>query len=244
MGCVYLITSPSGKQYVGMTARSFNERWKQHCWAARDGSRLHLHRAIRKHGAESFETTILAESDSDEELKSLEIAKIKELGTLSPKGYNLTKGGDGVRACEELNVRNSVTKKAQRADPSSAYNRPQWRELMSRASRANWDDPNSVVNSKEYREKSRRSKQRRFPNLFCEGAIFRSMREAGRNLAMDYVRIHALVHSDDPRWRWWHTIPNHNDPECDAVEECWAIMQWAEANPDHENVPAWVRRRA
>lgn len=79
------------------------------------------------------------------------------------------------------------------------------------------------------------------PNVFCDGAVFVSMIEAERQLGLGNCTVFTRCTNPKPRFKWWHTIPNHNDPDCDAVEECWALMQWAAANPVHANVPAWLR---
>jgi hypothetical protein len=43
-----------GSMYVGQTIRLVEKRWKQHLYQARKGVETHLHRAIRKYGAENF----------------------------------------------------------------------------------------------------------------------------------------------------------------------------------------------
>lgn len=49
MALVYIVTSPSGKQYVGKTVGSLNKRKKCHQWYAENGSSFPLHKAIRKY---------------------------------------------------------------------------------------------------------------------------------------------------------------------------------------------------
>ena len=89
---VYLITNKvNGKQYVGQTIRSLEERWKDHC-RVRDEN--YFHRAIRKYGPENFSLEIIDTAETDEELDEKEIFWIKELNTLFPNGYNLKEGGD------------------------------------------------------------------------------------------------------------------------------------------------------
>lgn len=386
MGCVYLITSPSGKQYVGKTVAAFETRWEQHCRDARNGSRFAIHCAIRKYGRNSFKHKILHVGvDDPEQLSSLEIAEIANHGTLAPKGYNMTEGGEGFQLCPEVERKRAAGIKASwerveirekrilgqkeaNARPAvmarrseiarevsarpevrekrskgikAAYDRPGARERRSEtakevmqrpdvkeklliklaeynlrpevrerrsiiakeinsrpevkarksasmketlaapgvrermserakvamarpevrarksaSTKANWADPDyrqkvSLGLRRSYdqagandlrRASIKRSKCAKTPNYFCDGVVFSSMPDAAT--ALGTSSIDHRVKSQAARWRWWHTIPNHNDPECDAVEECWAIMQWAEANPDHENVPAWVRRRA
>ena len=92
---LYLITSPTGKQYVGITTLPVNRRMTGHKTAARQGSPYPLHAAIRKYGFDKMVVEILHPSRDIEELHALEIAAIAERNTVAPAGYNLTDGGEG-----------------------------------------------------------------------------------------------------------------------------------------------------
>lgn len=92
---LYLITSPVGKQYVGITTLTVNRRMTGHRTAARQGSPYPLHAAIRKYGFDAMQIETLADTCDLEELHRLEVAKIAELNTVAPRGYNLTAGGEG-----------------------------------------------------------------------------------------------------------------------------------------------------
>lgn len=97
MGCVYLARCKvNGKGYVGKTTYSLSFRKTCHKNDAEDGSLLLFHRAIRKHGWDAFEWTVLTEDDDDEFLCFMERKWIKRLGTKTPNGYNMTDGGDGI----------------------------------------------------------------------------------------------------------------------------------------------------
>lgn len=81
----------SQKGYVGQTTVGERIRW-------RDGKYDEcpaLNNAIKKYGKDSFETFIIAEASSQEELNKLEAHYIQHLNTLVPNGYNLLSGGDG-----------------------------------------------------------------------------------------------------------------------------------------------------
>lgn len=92
---LYVITSPNGKQYVGVTTQSLARRMSGHRTAARKGSSNPLHCAIRKHGWESMVVEMLDPSVDLEHLHMEERRLIAELNTMSPHGYNLTAGGEG-----------------------------------------------------------------------------------------------------------------------------------------------------
>lgn len=96
MGCLYKLTSPSGKSYIGVSRYGLESRWTKHVRNAvsrRDPSALCD--ALRRYGADAFERTILDECDDWNTLLSLEVEAIARFGTIAPNGYNLTAGGEG-----------------------------------------------------------------------------------------------------------------------------------------------------
>lgn len=232
MGCVYLITSPSGKQYVGQTVSSLAERWRFHVWDAtkRAGECRALAHAIRKYGPDAMSIEVLHETDDLNELNRLEAREIEARTTLRPRGYNLRTGGANSIHCAETRALLAKTTKAAFADPAL-------RQRMSETNKATWSDP---VKRKRQSERLSTIHRARHPNIFGEGSVYLSLGEAA--LALGVLR--QSIEYRLARWRWWHRIPNHNDPASDAVEECWAQMQFAEACPDHENVPDWAKTDA
>lgn len=93
---VYLVTFPNGKQYVGITTATMEVRKSEHKSRARHGRSFAIHAALNKYvNQEIWE--VLKICDSYEEAKELEKKYIKDLKTMSPNGYNLTQGGDGIK---------------------------------------------------------------------------------------------------------------------------------------------------
>src|SRR5882672_9026408 len=96
MGCLYKLQSPSGKCYIGITAKTLDKRWAKHVEHAlgkRDSGALYA--ALRKYGPDSFFRGVLVESDDWEKLCQLEKDAILIHESFSPGGYNLTTGGEG-----------------------------------------------------------------------------------------------------------------------------------------------------
>lgn len=93
----YLITNTiNGKQYVGVTLKTLEKRWAAHVRASRrENATIYLHRAIRKYGVENFCYRLIATASNKKSLLRLETALIEKYNTLTPNGYNLTKGGRG-----------------------------------------------------------------------------------------------------------------------------------------------------
>lgn len=80
----------SARAYIGLT-KNFAAR------VSRYKSNPHglVGRAIRKHGFEKFEFTVIASAYSKEDAIATEILLIAEHNTKYPNGYNLTDGGEG-----------------------------------------------------------------------------------------------------------------------------------------------------
>lgn len=88
MGYIYMITSPSGKKYIGQTIRSIKERLDEH---PRKKDCIAIHNAIQKYGWENMKKEWYRVPDED--LNFYEEMMVTLLGTLSPDGYNLKEGG-------------------------------------------------------------------------------------------------------------------------------------------------------
>jgi group I intron endonuclease len=99
MGCIYrIINKIDGKSYVGQYCKDNpRQRFTNHKSRARnEASTEYIYRAIRKHGVENFDFTLVCVC-KNEELNDLEVKYIKEFDTFGENGYNMTSGGQGVR---------------------------------------------------------------------------------------------------------------------------------------------------
>ncbi len=157
VGYVYLITNTvNGKQYVGQTTLPISRRWVQHRSSAKKGSGFALHAAIRKYGEAAFTLEVLEVLHTSEDLRASERRHIVDRESTSPKGYNLTLGGEGVDYAVP-GVREKH-KAAMRALPRSYA----WREALKQGIQKRQADP-------EYRERQvegcrTSGLQRRSPN--------------------------------------------------------------------------------
>lgn len=115
MGCLYRITSPSGKSYIGISLKTAEERFLSHksaCIGGRSSGALYA--AFRKYGVESFSIKTLVVASDWEYLCMLEISAITAFGTKAPHGYNVTSGGEGVVGYERSDVDRTKISKAQK----------------------------------------------------------------------------------------------------------------------------------
>lgn len=99
MGCIYKITNKTnGKSYIGQTVYdSPQRRWNVHKNIFKqEKHQEYLYRAMRKHGFENFEFSIIC-TCKKEELSELECKYIKHYNTFGTEGYNMTSGGEGRR---------------------------------------------------------------------------------------------------------------------------------------------------
>jgi group I intron endonuclease len=100
-GLIYQISNTiNSKIYIGQTKASVEDRWRWHLEHAKrrethpDG----LHRAINQYGENCFSITILERCSDLRQLAEVEKRYISELNSIAPNGYNIGKGGEGLRS--------------------------------------------------------------------------------------------------------------------------------------------------
>ena len=100
MGYIYKIENLlNHKIYIGQTTKErATDRFSQHRYLARhpeqETSISYLHRAMSKYGVDNFSFEVIEEVE-DSLLNEREQYWIKEKNSLTPNGYNMTKGGEG-----------------------------------------------------------------------------------------------------------------------------------------------------
>lgn len=92
---VYMLTSPSGKKYVGYTSTSMESRLRAHVRDASEGQKRPICSALRKYGLESFKVRVLRKFATKPEALDYEILSIKRhKSNVKGYGYNATAGGE------------------------------------------------------------------------------------------------------------------------------------------------------
>lgn len=102
---IYKFTNTANnKVYIGRTKQRFKARKWSHLKAAKVGSDFYLHRAIRKHGADVFSCEVIFNTFAETDLAEFEQHFIREYDCCvldgKEKGYNMTRGGEGVHDSE------------------------------------------------------------------------------------------------------------------------------------------------
>lgn len=116
MGFIYMLTSPNRKAYIGQTTEKVLEnRLKKHRLLISNCSALV--NAVKKHSWEKFQ--IDSYECPDDELDKHEEMLIETLGTLSPGGYNLKKGGANNSPSEETRSKISAKLKGRIIPPET-----------------------------------------------------------------------------------------------------------------------------
>ena len=91
---IYMIACKiTGKSYIGKTIGKIRQRVMYHLNGNTPGC-VALHSAIKKYGKENFTWEVLHENVIPELLSAFEMEAIQIYNTLSPAGYNLTRGGE------------------------------------------------------------------------------------------------------------------------------------------------------
>ena len=130
-GIIYMaVNTVNGKAYVGQTRTSLERRKAQHLSNVRCLCDTHFHRALRKHGEDTFTWCVLEDGIPEAKLSEREQHWIANTDAFH-YGYNSTTGGEGGRRSPELKAKVSATlrEKAHRGEHSSQ--RPEVRERIS-----------------------------------------------------------------------------------------------------------------
>lgn len=109
MGCLYAITAPNGKKYIGISVKTAASRWAKHCEHAAGKRPGALYAAIRKYGAESFVVAMMLVADDWDYLCDMERRAIAAFGTFAPGGYNMTYGGEGTVGPRDEETRRRIS---------------------------------------------------------------------------------------------------------------------------------------
>jgi len=94
-GVIYVVTNlVNGKQYVGLTTTSLEQRWERHLEQVFRKEASLIHKAIAEFKEENFTIEVVAHASNIEELRFNERKWIQKLNTIAPNGYNVTLGGE------------------------------------------------------------------------------------------------------------------------------------------------------
>jgi len=202
MGCVYCITNLiNGKRYVGITTRSLNQRWKEHCSKTTRGP---LKQEITKCGKEFFIIEELEKIDCIQTLYEHEKFWIRVFKTFQGHGYNLTRGGEG-------NIGYTHSDKIKQHFSQQRRGRKltqKWKDAISRGQ-------SGKINSDETKEKMSKSKSHlKKPVIMTDvdgrSQTFDSIKDAERWLRLNgypsaskqYIRKAARTNSNSYERNW------------------------------------------
>jgi group I intron endonuclease len=156
--------------YIGFTSKTIMERWKKHLYDCR-GRRYHLHHAILTYGAENFKIELIEQhKDLEYTLKTLEPKYISEHNTLTPFGYNMTPGGEGVIG-HIWTEQERINKSKQQKEICQMIG---WRKNRSEKQKDTWQTPEyrnkrtevmaGVYSDPEYRRKHKENSKKMWAN--------------------------------------------------------------------------------
>jgi len=172
---IYKITNiKTDQHYVGKTTKTMEQRLQRHIRESiKENSQTHLHRAMRKYGAEHFSIELL-EAVSD--ASKLDEREIHWISTIKPH-YNMTSGGEGGDTSNSENYKIGMSKRRSMAgkdNPMYGRTRP--------------DNPR--IQALAVKAASKANKR----TVMCEGKQFESIHEA--QLAYPGINLRKRLDND------------------------------------------------
>jgi group I intron endonuclease len=154
MGYIYMLKSPSGKIYIGQTIRPIHKRLEEHR-KGQSSDCVAIYNAIQYHGWDNFEKDWY--ECPDEDLNFDEGLLVREMGTLSPGGYNLREGGGSSgKASEESKRKNS---EAHRGDKNHMYGKTHYDETKRKNSEAQRGEKHHMYGKTHTEESNRKNSE-------------------------------------------------------------------------------------
>jgi group I intron endonuclease len=187
----------SGKEYVG---KSINVRQRLGRHQRRANSSIFLSRAIAAYGIDAFDCCIYA-TGTDAEMLDLEMTVIAARGCISPGGYNLTAGGEGVSGYKMTAEQIAKVSAAGRGKARSAETRARMAEANRQRPPEHWEKvaakTRARVVSEETRAKQSKHAKSRTPEHLARIAAANSGKTAttAAREAMRLAKIRAV-------WAW------------------------------------------
>lgn len=151
----YLATClPTGKQYIGITGRALARRWYEHAADAetRPGKNP-LRRAIAKYGERRFTVEPIACARTYADLLATEIILIEQWATQTPRGYNISLGGEGAFGCTRSLAHRAAISRARAGKPRSAITRAKLSEAKrGKSQNVGTANPGAKLSAEQVRE--------------------------------------------------------------------------------------------
>jgi len=209
---VYIVTnSINGKQYIGYTTKSLEDRKREHLYKSRcvyDKHYFYLFlSAMRKYGEKNFTWEVLCHCNSKEECCEKEIYCIKKYNTISPNGYNLTEGGNGGIQSEETKIKISNSLKEYWGNNMEKHHwknrtseeRSEWAKRAHITKKENGHIYRSgFTQSEESRKKMRDNKNKnnklKWLNIITNEELYLSMTEMSRHTGLSAGMFNHLKH--------------------------------------------------
>lgn len=208
---VYLIKNNlNNKQYIGQTTGSLKERWSNHCRPSSTYCRL-LHNAIKKYGKDNFSISAIGTESSLEALNLLEEKLIRDYGTLSPRGYNLLRGGFNKKHHPETIRKMSASRTGKKVPKLQVPRGPRPPSVGINISQVKKGRPNGLLGTKrKYNPNMKRRKPVESTDSLGNKERYGSTIEASRALGVWHANITACLKGRrnlcaDRTWKYYES---------------------------------------
>lgn len=213
---IYMATNlVNGKQYVGQTINSLEQRKGEHIRRSSiNNANLYFHNALRKHGAGSFEWDVLDECSTLERLNMLEVFYIGFYDTFG-NGYNLTAGGNNAMCSEETKLKLSIANSGKnnpnygkRGKETSMYGKKHSKETIKKMSASKKGKDNNCTGrtfSKETLKKISGENNHNACGVVINGRCFPALISAAKFLGVVQTTVANRIKKNVSGYRYVNT---------------------------------------
>ena len=208
---IYKVTNKiNGKVYIGQSV-DIGRKWRTHMNAKDD---IYFHKAIQKYGVENFEWEVI-EQCKKKDLDEREIYWIEYYDSFN-KGYNCTKGGDGVHSGVHAGEKNPNWKGGVSLDPEYSKKHYETKKEQAKQQMKEHYEANKEKykgKTKEYYQANKEKRKQQMKEYY----------ETNKEKIKQYIKQYNEVNKEKRKQQYKQYYQAHKEKRKEKVKEYYEV---------------------